>query len=124
MTREEAAKEIIRVLQKPATSTGATMMAGSRFEQALCLAVNALRQPSGCVRTDDRLPAEADGNPVMAVYKNAENGFMLHEVVAAEWMQMMREKKPEMYPYWMPLPPLPETVGLEGTKSTEANDGD
>ena len=120
MNREEAAKEIIRVLQKPATSTGVGT-GGSRFEQALCLAVNALRQPSGWVRTADRVPTQEDSNydlDVIAVYNCCDEIFKVlgqeHLIVSKYWKYIA--ESPEHYPYWQPLPPLPETVGLEGTK--------
>ena len=78
---------------------------------ALDMAITALRQP-GWVRTAERLPEGGEMELVQGAYRHREWGFMLHEIIAIGWLK----SHPEMYPYWMPLPPLPENAGLEGTK--------
>lgn len=110
MTREEAAKEIIRVLQKPATSTGVGT-GGSRFEQALCLAVDALRQPDW-VRTADRLPLNLenelvviDGKITLGLYDH--NCWFFYNEDKNEWQMDEYDR----VTHWMHLPKLPEVEG-------------
>ena len=68
---------------------------------------------SGWVRTAERLPEGGEMELVQGAYQHREWGFMLHEIIAIGWLK----SHPEMYPYWMPLPPLPESAGVEGTKT-------
>ena len=82
---------------------------------ALLEAWDALRQP-GWVRTADRLPTEADAGyneEVITFYRDGET-----ESVSCDYWAFVA-KHPEHFPYWMPIPPLPENAGAEGTKVPE-----
>ena len=109
MTREEAAR-LLDWAVKNFEPYGDNPI--SEFDiEAYRVAISALRQP-GWVKTADRVPEGGEMELVQGAYQHREWGFMLHEIIAIGWLK----SHPEMYPYWMPLPPLPETVGLEGTK--------
>ena len=112
MNREEAAKEIIRVLQKPATSTGVGT-GGSRFEQALCLAVDALRQD--WVRTAERLPDISEGDFDALIVWPDQTHNSLHRYGLYKASEILAH--PKRFLAYMPLPPLPENAGVDTTKS-------
>ena len=80
---------------------------------ALLEAWDALRQ-SGWVRTADRVPEGDEHDYVVAYWcKDKRFGPATYDTVQIGWVIA----HPQQYPYWLPLPPLPETVGLEGTKT-------
>ena len=108
MTREEA----IEVLRNRYYSGVTRSRTDDEWRMATDTAISALRQP-GWVRTAERLPEGGEMELVQGAYQHREWGFMLHEIIAIGWLK----SHPEMYPYWMPLPPLPESAGVEGTKT-------
>jgi hypothetical protein len=60
------------------------------------------------VRTADRLPTEADAGyneEVVTFYRDTET-----EMVGCDYWKHVA-KYPENFPYWMPLPKLPEVEG-------------
>ena len=81
---------------------------------ALRMGAAALR---GWVRTADRLPAEADegGYGVVVAYNKAMESDDEMGLAACVRAWVVREG-PQWWTYWLPLPPLPETGGAEGTK--------
>ena len=82
------------------------------YDTACLMAVDALRQP-GWVRTADRLPEGDEHDYVVAYWcKDKRFGPATYDTVQIGWVIA----HPQQYPYWMPLPPLPETTGAEGTK--------
>ena len=82
---------------------------------ALDMAIAALR--SGWVRTDDRVPE--NGDDVLVCY---DDEITIGCYVGNRWYYVITrdlEYKADIWgrvKHWLPLPPLPETVGLEGTK--------
>ena len=86
------------------------------YDTACLMAVDALRQP-GWVRTADRVPTEADegGYGVVVAYNKAMESDDEMGLAACVRAWVVREG-PQWWTYWLPLPPLPETVGLEGAK--------
>ena len=107
MTREEEAAKVLDCAWR-----GIDWKTTMNINEAYGLAIKRLREPAGWVRTAERLPEGGEMELVQGAYQHREWGFMLHEIIAIGWLK----SHPEMYPYWMPLPPLPENVGLEGTK--------
>ena len=109
MTREEAIRYI--------KSAAGHLIATDRqvVGMALLEAWDALRQP-GWVRTADRVP-EGIGD-VLVVW----NGHVTLGLFEGSWYYLDPERLEYRKDIWnkvthfMPLPPLPETVGLEGTK--------
>ena len=83
--------------------------------EAFDMAIAALRQP-GWVRTADRVP-EGIGD-VLVVW----NGHVTLGLFEGSWYYLDPERLEYRKDIWnkvthfMPLPPLPETVGAEGTK--------
>ena len=83
---------------------------------ALLEAWDALRQP-GWVRTADRVPE--DSRDVLVVFAGQITIGAYH---IDRWFYLNQDKLKFLQDlsnrvaYWMPLPPLPENVGLEGTK--------
>ena len=54
------------------------------------------------VKTADRLPAEADADPCLDVFAwHIDDG-----AVRTDYGQV--QDYPDLYTYWMPIPPLPE----------------
>ena len=98
MTREEAA----RVLE-----TEHYLLCSNdserKLQEAILVALSALR--SGWVKTAERPPTEADAGyneEVVALYRHEET-----EVVGCDYWKFVA-KNPGYFPYWMPLPKLPE----------------
>ena len=74
---------------------------------ALLEAWDALRQP-GWVRTADRVPTEADAGvdeEILTIYDDGET-----RVMGADYWAYVA-KVPERFPYWLPVPKLPEVEG-------------
>ncbi len=70
---------------------------------AIAKAIDALSSP--WVKTADRLPTEADAGyneEVITFYRDGET-----ESVSCDYWAFVA-KHPEYFPYWMPIPPLPE----------------
>ena len=81
---------------------------------ALLEAWDALRNP--WVKTADKLPTEADagyGDEILTLYQDSETMMQ-----GCDYWAFVA-KHPEYFPYWMPLPPLPETAGSEPAKVPE-----
>ncbi len=105
MTREEAAKMVEAVV----TQTFGELSHNDNhdsYHEAFLLAIATLR--SGWVKTSERLPAEADAGyneEVVALYRDGDT-----ETVGCDYWKYVA-KHPEYFPYWMPLPKLPEVEG-------------
>ena len=106
MTREEALRYI-------KSAAGHLIVTDRKVVgMALLEAWDALRQ-SGWVRTADRAPtAEDSGYNKEVVAFCRINGT---ETIGCNYWQDI-SKYPKMFPYWLPLPPLPENAGAESTK--------
>lgn len=60
------------------------------------------------IKTADRLPTEADAgvdDEIVTIYDDGDTRMM----GADYWAYVA--KHPEHFPYWMPIPPLPEVEG-------------
>ena len=107
MNREEAAAKITKLRD-----------GGAVHGEAFDMAIAALREnAAGWVKTADRVPTEADegGYGVVVAYNKAMESDDEMGLAACVRAWVVREG-PQWWTYWLPLPPLPETVGLEGTK--------
>ena len=105
MTREEAAAVLTNMMENYHFSADDDDWYYGDNLDALKIAISALR--SGWVRTAERLPEGEE--IVVGVYKDGT-------LAGCENAYYIREFK-EQYKCWLPLPPLPENVGLEGTKT-------
>ena len=99
MKREEAilnAAEIANILEKRGLNGAANSLMESL--KVLCTPRNPW------VKTSDRLPTEndADGFGYVLAWCSCVGGM---EITAREVME-----SPNAYPYWMPIPPLPEVT--------------
>jgi hypothetical protein len=93
MTRKEAAREL---------DNTACCFSDKRFRDAMHMAADSLR---GWVKTADRLPTEADagyGNDVVAIYRKGKT----ESLGCNSWVFVA--SYPQFFPYWLPLPKLPE----------------
>ena len=80
---------------------------GGKVGLAIDIAIAALREPEW-VRTVDRLPTEADAGvdeKILTIYDDGETRVMGTDYWA--YVAMV----PEMFPYWLPVPKLPEVEG-------------
>ena len=110
MTREEALRYI-------KSAAGHLIVTDRKVVgMALLEAWDALRQP-GWVRTADRMPE--NGDDVLVCY---DDEITIGCYVGNRWYYVITrdlEYKADIWgrvKYWMPLPPLPENAGVEGTK--------
>ena len=120
MTREEEAAKVLDCAWR-----GLDWKTTMNINEAYGLAIKRLREPSGWVRTADRLPTEED-----AIEVHDEWGFTHQEVavLSSGWPFYLLvkdrpamlpgimdietiEKETKTFPYWMPLPKLPEVEG-------------
>jgi len=99
MTREEAA----RILDPDGFNDVLPINTETSLE-AMEMGAAALRE-TAWVKTSERLPTEDDGFVVVMT-----NGIFTECVPVAAWYSTAGDK-PEAYPYWMPIPPLPEVEG-------------
>ena len=102
MTREEAAK----ILMNEVEGWGDKRMPFASYITALRMGADALR--SGWVRTADRVPTEADAGvdeEILTIYDDGET-----RVMGADYWAYVA-KVPERFPYWLPVPKLPEVEG-------------
>lgn len=93
MTRKEAAREL---------DNTACCFSDKRFRDAMHMAADSLR---GWVKTADRLPTEADAGvdeEIVTIYDDGETRVMGTDY----WAYVA--KVPERFPYWLPVPKLPE----------------
>ena len=98
MNREDAAREI---------DNTACCFSDKRFRDAMHMAAAALRG-LGWVRTANRLPTEADAGvdeKILTIYDDGETRVMGTDYWA--YVAMV----PEVFPYWLPVPKLPEVEG-------------
>ena len=98
MNREDAAREI---------DNTACCFSDKRFRDAMHMAAAALREPEW-VRTADRLPTEADAGvdeKILTIYDDGETRVMGADYWA--YVAMV----PGRFPYWLPVPKLPEVEG-------------
>jgi hypothetical protein len=106
MTREEAADVLSDMIYGLYPDDDITV--DEEKIGAVRLAIAALPGPEW-VRTADRLPTEADAGynevVVVALYRNSDT-----ETVGCDYWKYVA-KNPEYFPYWMPLPKLPEVEG-------------
>jgi hypothetical protein len=111
MTREEAADLLHRLRSENYLDDYDHF--GEQEEIAIGIAIAALRGPEW-VRTADRLPAVEDGiigatgePEVLAVTRYAHGYFPDMKMVSEICIPLGSK----YYPYWMPLPKLPEVEG-------------
>ena len=114
MTREQAIESLSWLKTRLSVGLGGMDKLSPHYKdmadevQSIALAIAALRQ--GWVRTADRVPTKADSNSdwdVIAVYDCPEEN---EQYVGTKYWKRVAES-PEDYPYWMPLPKLPEVEG-------------
>jgi hypothetical protein len=94
MTREEAISAMGFLKESVFTSYA---------EEALDMAIAALREQPRWISVKDRLPVEADANPyesILAIEK--DDGF------ARAWCWDIVVRYPNEFTHWMPLPEPPE----------------
>ena len=99
MTREEAAKVL------DCAWRGLDWKTTMNINEAYGLAIKRLREPSGWVRTADRLPTEADANDegkVTALITGALTGKLLSLSL------YYKSVTADSADYFLPLPKLPE----------------
>ena len=108
MTRKEALNYI--------KSVAGHLIATDRqvMGMALLEAWDALRQP-GWVKTADRVPDISEGDFDALIVWPDQTHNSLHRYGLYNASEILAH--PKRFLAYMPLPPLPENVGLEGTKS-------
>jgi N-acetyl-beta-hexosaminidase len=102
MSNEQAALVLERVWKR---YTSIVDEIDSEEVDAVSAALTALR---GWVKTADRLPTEADAGyneEVVTLYRDRDT-----ELAGCDYWKYVA-KNPECFPYWMPLPKLPEVEG-------------
>ena len=96
------------------------LRSANNCDETIDMAISALSGwvRTAWVRTADRLPTDEDGdtNMVLCGYPvpafNGNKPFYAYELSTKYAVC----NSPEYHPLWLPLPPLPETAGAEGTK--------
>ena len=81
------------------------LRSNNNCDETIDMAIDALRGPEW-VRTADRVPTKADANKwgnVATVFY-----YITGEARVVTWPWDLTAQEPENYPYWMPLPKLPE----------------
>jgi hypothetical protein len=108
MTREQASEVIAMTLDQIATQIMDAGEIDAETKQGLRLTVEAFTMArtalrSGWVRTEDRLP-ENDDNWVIGLWQ-LNDGRLIPDAVPSGTLIRLSKKA---FPYWMPLPKLPE----------------
>ena len=108
MTREQAIESLSWLKARLSIGLGGMDKLSPHYKdmvdevQSIALAIAALR---GWVRTADRLPTEADAGvdeEILTIYDDGEKRLMGMDYWA------FVAKVPERFPYWLPVPKLPE----------------